>query len=96
MPDDNFTPIPEPMPAPKAKPKPKLKQAPKPAPPPKEPKIAVSVQPMKQVSQKLLLKLQTVVNEMQKGGIDKLIVDRAGSIQVTFAPVEQMFDLEQG
>lgn len=54
----------------------------------------VSLQPAKQVSNKLRLRLQGVVNEMKKGCIERLTVDVAGAVQVTFAPAEQIFDLE--
>jgi hypothetical protein len=54
----------------------------------------VSVQPLRQVSSKLRMRLQGLVNDMRKGGVEKLTIDSAGTVQVTFTPAEQLFDLE--
>lgn len=54
----------------------------------------VSVQPIKKVTQRLRMRLQGVVNDMRKNGIDRLMIEATGAVQVVYAPAEDIFDLE--
>lgn len=54
------------------------------------------VQPVRRITSKLKRNLQGVVNEMARCGVERLIIDSTGAVQATFAPMEQIFDLENG
>jgi hypothetical protein len=55
---------------------------------------ALSVQPVRRVTNRLKMKLQGVKNEMEKGGIERLTIEASGAIQVVYTPQEHIFDLE--
>lgn len=57
--------------------------------------VEFSVQPMRKVTPRLRLRLQSVVNELGKSGVEKVSVDRTGAIRVVFVPEEQIFDLTE-